>query len=53
MGQNLIFYTISGTIVAALMQWAGFNWGEAMFGSLIVPPILLIAWKIAQFKGMV
>lgn len=51
MGQNLIFYTIAGSVVGVAMQGTGFGFGSAMFGSLIVPPILLIGWKIGRIKG--
>ncbi len=53
MGQNLIFYTVSGTVVGAAMQGTGFGIGAVMFGSLIAPPIMLIGWKIARIKGWV
>lgn len=53
MGQNLIFYTISGTVIGTGMQWAGFGVGEVLYGSFILPPIVLIGWKIAKIKGLV
>ncbi len=53
MGQNLIFYTVAGTVIGAAMQWTGFGLGSAMFGSFIMPPIILIGWKIVKIKGLV
>ncbi len=53
MGQNLIFYTIAGSVIGAGMQGLGFGIGAVMFGSFILPPIMLIGWKIAKIKGLV
>ena len=52
MGQNLVFYTIAGSVVGAAMQWTGFGLGAVMFGSFILPPILLVAWRIAKYKDL-
>ncbi len=53
MGQNLLFYTISGSVIGAIMQWAGMDLMSVFVGSLLIPPILLIAWRIAQHNNWV
>jgi hypothetical protein len=52
MGQNLLFYTVAGIATDALMHRLGFGWGAALFGSFIVPPLILIAWKVGRIKGI-
>ncbi len=52
MGQNLIFYTVAGTVIGAAMGWGGFGFGAVLYGSFILPPIMLIGWKVAKIKGI-
>lgn len=53
MYQNLLFYTVSGTIIGAAMQWAGMGLMMVFVGSLLLPPILLIVWRIAKYNNLV
>jgi len=50
--QNLIYYTISGTVIGGVMQWAGMSMMTVLFGSFMLPPVLLLLWRIARYKNL-
>ena len=51
MGQNLLFYTVAGTVVGGLLQWAGLGIGSVLMGSMVIPPVLLIGIRIGRYRG--
>ena len=53
MGKNLLFYAVAGTVIGAVLGWAGAGIGLSLFASVVGPPALLLLWGIAKYKGLV
>jgi hypothetical protein len=43
---DLIFYTVASSIVAVITQVLGMGLGWTIFLSLIIPPAILLAYRI-------
>ena len=50
MGKNLLFYFVSSTIIAAIAQALGADFGMVMFTSLVGPPVILLALAIIRYN---
>lgn len=48
--KGMVFYTITGTIVAVIAHAAGADMLMTLFLSLLVPPILLLVIAILRYK---
>ena len=49
--KNLVFYTVAGTVIAAILQAVGANIGVVLFGGLIGPPIILLVIRIIDYNS--
>ena len=47
----LIFYTVAGTIIGLIAQWAGASLTVVLLLSLLIPPIILLAIRIFHYLG--
>ncbi len=43
---DLIFYVIAGNVIALIAGLAGASMGVILFSSLIIPPIILLLYRI-------
>jgi hypothetical protein len=48
--KNMIFYSVVGGIIAAVLQAFNADLGVVLFASLIGPPILLLAIRIIRYN---
>jgi len=48
MVKDLIFYTIAANIIALIAALAGASLAVILFTSLLVPPVILIVWRIVR-----
>jgi|GEM_PF-1532607 len=48
MVKDLIFYTIAANIIALIAALAGASLALILFTSLLVPPVILIVWRIVR-----
>ena len=46
--KDLVFYSISGTIIAGIAQLFGASLAVTLFSSLLIPPVILIIIRIAR-----
>jgi len=46
MFKELVFYSIAGSVIALIAQLAGASLPVVLFSSLIVPPLLLLLFRI-------
>ena len=46
--KDLIFYTVAGSIIALIAQFAGASLPVILFTSLLIPPIILIVIRILR-----
>ncbi|MDP2744848.1 MAG: hypothetical protein Q8P00_07280 [Dehalococcoidia bacterium] len=46
--KELVFYTIAGGVIAAVAQAAGASLAVTLFASLLIPPILLLVFRIMR-----
>ena len=46
--KGLLFYTIAGSVVAAVAQAAGASLAVTLFASLLIPPILLLVFRVMR-----
>ncbi len=49
--KRMIYYAIAGWIATLIVQAIGGNWGLGFVASMIVPPILIIAYILYRSKG--
>ena len=43
---NLVFYTVAGSIIGVALSAIGAGIGVTLMASLVLPPLLLIAYKL-------
>ena len=48
MFKELVFYSIAGSIIALIAQLAGARLPVILFSSLLVPPLLLLLYRIIR-----
>lgn len=46
MKRDLIFYTVASAIIALVAQLLGASLGVVLFSSLLIPPVILLAYRI-------
>ncbi|MFC2010292.1 hypothetical protein ACFLVU_05680 [Chloroflexota bacterium] len=46
MKRDLIFYTVASSIIALIAQLAGASLGVTLFLSLLIPPLILLVFRI-------
>jgi len=47
---NLLFYTIAGSVIAIIVQAAGGSLTVTLLASFVGPPILLLVMAILRYK---
>ncbi len=53
MCKNLLFYTVAGLLISLALGGLGVSTPLSMLAAILIPPGILLAWKIAQYKGIV
>jgi hypothetical protein len=48
MVKDLIFYTIAANVIALIATLAGASLAVILFTSLLIPPVILIVWRIIR-----
>ncbi len=51
MGKNLLVYTVAGTAIGGVMEWGGVNPVASLIASLLLPPLILLAVRLARYYG--
>lgn len=46
--REFVFYTIAGGVIAAIAQAAGASLAVTLFASLLIPPLLLLVFRILR-----
>jgi hypothetical protein len=46
--KDLIFYTVAANIIALIALLAGASLAVTLFSSLLIPPVILIVWRIIR-----
>ena len=46
--RDLIFYTVAGTIIGFIAQLIWNNFAVTMFTSLLIPPALILTYRIIR-----
>jgi hypothetical protein len=46
--KDLIFYTIAGTVIGVIAEFAGASLGVTLLASLLIPPVLLLIFRIIK-----
>ena len=46
--KDIIFYTVAGSVIALIAQVAGASLSVILFSSLIIPPIILLIFRIIR-----
>ncbi|MEE8473639.1 MAG: hypothetical protein V3S82_10770 [Dehalococcoidia bacterium] len=49
--KNIIFYSIASTITATIAAALGAGFGLTLFLALLLPPVLILAYKIWQYRS--
>ncbi len=52
MGKNFLFYTVAGTVIGLAAQAAGAGFTTILVASFLVPPLILIAIRIAKYRAI-
>ena len=52
MGKNFLFYTVAGTVFGMTAQVAGAGLTTILVASFLVPPLILIAIRIAKYRAI-
>ena len=46
--KDLIFYTVAANVIALITVLAGASLAVILFSSLLIPPVILIVWRIIR-----
>ena len=49
--KRMIYYAVAGWIATLIVQFLGGNWGLGLMASIMVPPILIIAYILYRSKS--
>ena len=47
--KNIVFYTVAGTVIALIAQFAGASLTVILLSSLLGPPLLLLIIRIIRY----
>ena len=50
--RNLIFYSVTGSLIALALQAVGASLAVVLLSSLIGPPVLLLAIRLIRYNSM-